>query len=320
MDNRLGFLWAPCPGGARLLRLFGDSPCPDLPPRIAGLPLVEVGPYCFAARERPAPDARFWAAQGGPEEFSHAICGDFVRRVTLPDPVRILHSAAFYNCRALEELCVGPGIESLGSDLFTNCRLQRFVLRSTPHAATGLKKLLGAVTADIGVAFCPNGTVAALLFYPEYFEYLDENTPAHIFNRSIEGEGYRYRQCFDGGVLNFAEYDAAFARACDSETEPTLCQIALGRLRAPYALSAGAQAAYAGYLKVHPGPAVAAVTAARDAAGLRLLCQQELLDADARRNAALLCGQEGWSEGATLLLGDPQKRRSAPKRYDFEDF
>lgn len=92
--------------------------------------------------------------------------------------------------------------------------------------------------------FIENRQTQARLFFPEYFEYLDENTPAHIFNHSIEGESYRYRQCFDGAVFHAAEYDAVFAQACVGEPAEKLCRIALERLRYPYALSEDAKEAY----------------------------------------------------------------------------
>lgn len=68
-------------------------------------------------------------------------------------------------------------------------------LHAGPGEATGLKRLLVAISADVTVEF----TGGARLFYPEYFELLDENTPAHIFNHSIEGEGYRMRAMLCGG-------------------------------------------------------------------------------------------------------------------------
>ena len=161
--------------------------------QIEGFPVVEIGPYCFAQNQRSQPaDARFWSVDGrGPAAYPHPIAGDFVQGVTLPAGVRALHNAAFYNCRKLEWLCAGSALESVGSDLFTNCRaLDRFILDAAPDAPTGLKKLVAAVSADIGAVFAPGGAVQAKVFYPEYFEFLDENTPAHIFNHSIEGEGY----------------------------------------------------------------------------------------------------------------------------------
>ena len=40
--------WEPCPGGARVLRVLGDSPCPAVPACVEGMAVVEIGPYCFA--------------------------------------------------------------------------------------------------------------------------------------------------------------------------------------------------------------------------------------------------------------------------------
>ncbi len=220
MNSSLGILWQAYPGGARILRVFGDSPCPALPVQIEGFPVVEIGPYCFAQNQRSQPaDARFWSVDGrGPVAYPHPIAGDFVQGVTLPAGVRALHNAAFYNCRKLEWLCAGSALESVGS--------------------------------------APGGAVQAKVFYPEYFEFLDENTPAHIFNHSIEGEGYRYRQCFDGSVLRFAEYDAAFPQACVGESEKTLCRIALDRLCIPFALLPEAQGIYSAYLAAHAASAL----------------------------------------------------------------
>ena len=300
----VGLYWEPCSSGARLLRLLGDTPCPAVPGTIEGLPVAELGPYCFA--DRPV---RPGARRTGDD--AHEITGNFVEEVTLPDTVRVLDSAAFYNCRRLRRVTLGPWVEGFGSDLFTNCRqLQTFRLRAAADAPTGLKKLLGAVSADITVELD-----GAQLFYPEYSEFLDENTPAHIFNHSIEGEGYRYRQCFDGSVLRFAEYDAAFPQACVGESEKTLCRIALDRLCIPYALLPEAQGIYSAYLAAHAASAAAPLIARRDTESLQLVLK--LADEENRRQIALACSQSGWSEGAALTLGGQRPRRQ--KTYDFDD-
>ena len=174
---------------------------------------------------------------------------------------------------------------------------------------------MAAVSADIGAVFAPGGAVQAKVFYPEYFEFLDENTPAHIFNHSIEGEGYRYRQCFDGSVLRFAEYDAAFPQACVGESEKTLCRIALDRLCIPYALLPEAQGIYSAYLAAHAASAAAPLIARRDTESLQLVLK--LADEENRRQIALACSQSGWSEGAALTLGGQRPRRQ--KTYDFDD-
>lgn len=320
MLEQIALLWQPCPTGARVLRVFGDSPCPVLPESIAGVPVTEIGPYCFSARE-PATNGKFWSPDGNPPAVSpHAICGDFIEEVTLPASLQALHNAAFYNCRSLRIVSVGGGTLDVGSDLFTNCRaLQLFTVRAWPQAPTGLRRLLGAVGADVMAAFCPEGQPLAQLFFPEYSEYLDENTPAHIFNRSIQGIGYRYRQCFAEETLLFAEYDAAFIQADAEEPPASLCRVALNRLLFPYNLRPENRARYEAYLRAHPIAAYTEPIAAHATPALRLLAG--LLEESDRRAAALACGRAGWGEGAALLLAAsaPQTSRHTPKRYDFSD-
>ena len=99
MNSSLGILWQACPGGARILRVFGDSPCPALPVQVEGFPVVEIGPYCFAQNQRSQPaDARFWSVDGrGPAAYPHPIAGDFVQGVTLPGLLRRLRYRAGYS-------------------------------------------------------------------------------------------------------------------------------------------------------------------------------------------------------------------------------
>lgn len=302
----MAVLWELCEGGARVLRVLGDSPCPAVPALAGGLPVVEIGPYCFA--DRPVEGGALW-----PEDSTetHPVTGNFVEEVTLPDTLRVLHSAAFYNCRRLRRVELGPGLESLGSDLFTNCRaLREFALRAAPDAATGLKKLLGAVSADVSAVFLD--APGARLFYPEYMELLDENTPAHIFNHSIEGEGYRMRQCFAGGGVDYAAYDATFAQACVGEPESKMVRMALGRLLHPFALREDPRTDYEFYLAAHPDAAFDLAIHDRQEDALRLLAGLGL----PVRDAAARCARAGWSAGSAILLARPKR---AAKRYDFDD-
>ena len=302
----MAVVWQSCAGGARVLRVLGDTPCPVVPHAVDGVPVVEIGPYCFA--DKPVTGGTLWPADSAD---THEITGNFVEEVTLPDAVRVIDSAAFYNCRRLRRVALGPAADSFGSDLFTNCRsLQTLELHAAPGEPTGLRRLLVAISADVTVAF----TGGARLFYPEYFELLDENTPAHIFNHSIEGEGYRMRQCFaPDGSLDFAAYDASFAQACVGESEEKLCKLALGRLCLPYALSDDARADYEFYLTAHPDAAFTLAITAREETAVRLLVGLGL----PTTNAAAYCAQQGWSAGAAILLG--RSKRPVKKTYDFDD-
>ena len=102
----MAVLWQSCGEGARILRVLGDSPCPVLPGLVAGRPVTEVGPYCFAAREIELRDGSLWPADS---TDTHEVTGDFLEEAVLPDSVQVLHSAAFYNCHRLRRVEAGPG-------------------------------------------------------------------------------------------------------------------------------------------------------------------------------------------------------------------
>ena len=95
-------VWQSCAGGARVLRVLGDTPGPVVPDTVDGLPVVEIGPYCFA--DRAVTGGALWPADSAD---AHEVTGNFVQEVTLPDTVRVIDSAAFYNCRKLRRVRLG---------------------------------------------------------------------------------------------------------------------------------------------------------------------------------------------------------------------
>ena len=78
-----------------------------------------------------------------------------------------------------------------------------------------------------------DGQREAVLFYPEYFESYDEIAPAHIFGRNIEERGFRARQSFLNGAVDFVQYDTIFPKACAEENDKTLQKIVTDRLLYP---------------------------------------------------------------------------------------
>lgn len=305
--------WQPVPGGARLIRAYGTSPIAVIPARIEGLPLVEIGAYCFSATE-PKPRGEVRRTRQGTGDTT-ALCGKYLQAVTLPDTVEVLDNAAFYNCRCLERLTLGANIRQVGSDLFSNCfAFRQMELHAQPDQPTGLRQLLGAVGSDIQVLLD-----GAVLYYPEYVEEIDENAPAHVFNHTIWGQGYRYRQCFNGNVVSYGEYDKTFLQEKAAETPQNMCRLALGRLRYPHKLADWAEAAYREYLTQNGGTAMELLAAGQDVEGIDFLLGLGLMDAAALEAGQNMALKKGFGEISALLL-DWQHRLFAPKKktYDFD--
>ena len=308
------------PDGAHLVRVLGDTPCPVLPGTLGGAPLVRIGAYAFSASSSKAvADGPQLEERVGPAPASAApLCGDFLQGVTLPDSVQVLDHAAFYNCHKLEYLNMGPGITGAGSDLFSNCRaLHTLVVRADPDQPTGLRRVINTLQGDISVYFMPRDRVLAGLRYPEFWEELEENAPAHIFQRGIRGRGYHYRQCFADEVLNFAEFDHVFPMALPEEEPGVLAGLALSRIRWPWGLAPGAAEQYRAYLREHGECAARALIQVRDLEGLEFLCGLDLLSPQAVQQALALARSQGAAQAAAVLTRSQGTAPAGKKTYEF---
>lgn len=320
MDN-LMLCWQEDNEGAVLLGVYGSTPVLKLPEEIEGRPLIKIGRYCFAPQGKEmSVFHRTFFGDASMVDTSHRISGSFLKEVTLPQSIRVLDNAAFYNCRELERLNVGTAIEGIGSDLFTNCwELRELIVRGSVLEGSSLKKILAVISSDLTVSFCPQGAVQAKVFYPEYFESMDENTPAHIFNYSISGQGYRYRQCFTAAAaVNFDEYDKVFPVALPGETAETLCRVAAYRLQYPVALCAQAEEQYRSYLYGQQQVLLKLLCAGRNRDGLVMLTERKLIARETLMMLADMAAEQEWNEGVVLARELVYKFFGAKKkRYEF---
>ena len=309
------------PDGAHLVRVLGDTPCPVLPDTLGGAPLTQIGPYALSASSHKA------VAQGeqleeqiGPAPASAVqLCGRFLESVTLPDSVAVLGNGAFYDCRALRSLEIGPNISGVGSDLFSNCwELHQLIVRTDPEQPSGLRRVINALSGDVMVYLKNQGKTAAGLRYPEFWEELEENAPAHIFQRGIRGRGYHYRQCFAHDAVNFAEFDSVFALAIPEEDPAVLAGLALSRLRWPFALSEEAAGQYKDFLSLHAEQAACDLIRAQDLEGLAFLCGLTQFTPEARSRALAFARKQGSAQAASLLTRSTRRAAPAKKSYDFD--
>ena len=194
----------------------------------------------------------------------------------------------------------------------------RLTLSCRPEEASGIKQILSHISWDIKVRFQVGDEVFAALLYPEYLETYDEIAPAHLFGRSITGEGFRARQCVRDGCVDFAGYDAVFLPAQAEESEQTLSAMAFNRLRYPYALTEQNKAMYREYMISRISTVSSRMIRKKDLDALRFFCEQGLLYGP----ALTVCIQEasalGWTEGAAELLSRAALgNRGKKNRYSF---
>lgn len=284
----------------------------------------EIGAYCFAPQKGVlVPDDR-------PKQKLSLLCrqeGDFIDEVILPDTIQKIDSYAFYNCRKLRKLILPSTVQELGSDVFMNCALlSQLKLVGDVRKRSCLRQILTQLKNSVEVSFIGGGE-EAVFFFPEFFEGYNEIGPAHIFELNISGEGFRMRQCFSDGILQPAQYDAAFVAACAEEPVANLCQIAWNRLTFPYALLQEHARMYRSFLLENEKHAAKALLKAASYEKAHLhkilyaLISQGCFSAEQVDGMVEACSKAGQVETAVCLMKWKEQflQRRGTERYSLDD-
>lgn len=294
-------IWEKTSAGTARLTGVADTPGElVLPEEIEGLPLTEVGPYCFAKNK-------------------------YLERVVLPDTVSKIDRMAFYNCTGLKELEMGADLTELGADAFMNCHnLCQLKIHAGATEKSGVRLILQQISSDLTVHFYGSGECdSAKILFAEYYESYDEVAPAHLFGRNIEGEGFRARQFFKDGIFEYVRYDQTFSKACAEEREKTLCEMAMNRLRYPIGLTEEARLQYETYVKAHLEWICRKSVREREMETLEFLCRQKLVAQMDLEKCAYYAAEFEWAEGGAYILrlkAQYFKPISVADRYDFDEF
>ena len=208
---------------AVVTEIEGDPQIVEIPGQIDGVSVTELGEYLFS--------------------------GKSCQVIRIPSGVRKIGRYGFYNCRDLEQIWFSSDFTDLGSGAFTGCHRIRSLEVQMNSEQSGLKEILSEVGEELKVHLY--GKVEAMLWFPEYYEEGVENTPARILMTEIHGSGLYYRNCFQGKVFSFLEYDKRFEMARAQETSDFLREMVYGRLHWPTGLTGQAKIQYEHYLKEH---------------------------------------------------------------------
>lgn len=300
--------WKQTETGAMLLHLETDMEEVVIPDEVEGIPITEIGDYCFSGRGR---------------GMEGEVRNNVFRSISLPETVERIGDFAFYHCTKLEKIMFGKNLKKIGSDAFMNCfRLNTLTVRAKAEEQTGLKQILAQISGTITVTFESNGNCDAQVLYPEYAETYDEISPAHIFGRNIEGEGFRARQCFVDGKLDFYEYDKIFQKVCVEEEGKVRIQFALNRLRYPVELKEEKRLQYEEYLRENAEKEANYFLKKRKKEELFFLCEHQYLTEKAMTELIQQSTELDWAEGTASLLQWKAKFYQSQKkeRYAFDEF
>lgn len=304
-------------GGVRILRALGEAECLEVPEEIGGLPVTEIGPYAFSSAELPR---RFWVGEekkrrtqtgewevrsgvfheGVPDGGSlgaGALAGSCLRAVRLPASLRVIGDYAFYGCRELKEIAFADSLERIGSGAFMGCSgVDRLECLEAGAGGRGLYQMLSELRYAMEVVIRRREDEVALMV-PEYYESSVENIPARILELHYQGTGYRYRQCFRDGSLDYRSYDDLFGLAESQEPPEVLARLAYDRLRYPEGLSDEARKVYLEWFSANVQEAGEYFLKRDDLPAISLVCEAGGFEGKAKRR----CKKGGNDEGRRIV-------------------
>lgn len=313
-------------------KVYGSSPIVLLPEKIGHMTVSAIGAYCFAEKNQALQEgwnyvtkgqsvSRAWLEKERKAGKIRELSGDYIEQVTLPDSVTAIGNLVFYNCRKLRQISFGMALRNIGSDAFMNCkRLKRLVLRDEPFVSTGLKQILAQRNIDTFVIFQVEGRTKGELFFPEYQEGYHEIGPAHIFALDIQGEGFRLRQCFEDGCVDYASYDKSFFQACKEEAVNTLCAMATARILYPIMLSEDAHKQYRAYLMEHGDILLGGLLEKKDFACIKRLGDRGYFKKAHIKQAIMDAQKAGFAKTVAALLQYQEQWFAKEDEYGFDDF
>ncbi|MCD2492945.1 leucine-rich repeat domain-containing protein [Lacrimispora sp. NSJ-141] len=290
------WIYARMADGIRICGALGEKDRLEVPEEIGGCPVTEIGPYAFSASETPRrflmeETARCREKDEGIFEkadaektagMQRAVKGDRLSAVSLPDTVKVIGDYAFYGCGNLETISFTDSLKRIGSGALMGCSAVKElrVIRKR-EGAMSLCQMLSELRYALAVTIQERDGEIRLIF-PEYYEVSVENIPARIFETHVHGTGYRYRQCFRGGEVDYRTYDGLFCLAVSQEPAQVVTELALSRLRYPKELSAEAKNGYLSYFSSHVREAGEYLLKQDDLDSIRLIAKEGGFGMDAR--------------------------------------
>ena len=293
----------------------------------------------------PADGLHAAASDGGDET---AFCADMLTELILPPRLLEIGSYAFYGCENLTRLRLPLGLKMLGSGTLTGCgrltELDFYACRQEPGGQEPGTAILREIISDLdhearirvfsGIfaedeyrglqptdGEKPGSREAKplyVLIFPGFYEESIENTPARIIEIHYEGTGYKYRQCFRRGKIEFDRYDDLFPAARAMETLPTAMRIAGCRLAYPYHLRQEAADVYLSFLREHSGEFAKSVLQEEDLPLLHALMEREYFTLQLLEDWITMAAAAHSAEAVSLLM-EYRRVHYPPKQktYDF---
>ena len=179
-----------------------------------------------------------------------------------------------------------------------------------------MREVLGDMNLETEVIATENGRKVMALYFPGYYEDSVENTPARIFIMHYEGTGFKYRQCFRNGKIDFDQYDSLFYEASVQETPETALRLAMDRLTWPVCLGSAAREKYLAFVLEEYRAAAPIILSEERNAMLEIICGAENLTSNILDHF-LETARQMRDAKSTGFLQETRRKRFPPKKKEY---
>ena len=207
----------------------------------------------------------------------------------------------------------------MGSGAFVDCghiRKLNFICHKGETDPPQLREVLGDMNLEVEVAVSDEEGTALKLYYPGYYEDSVENTPARIFIMHYEGTGFKYRQCFKNGKIDFEQYDSLFYETSVQETTETALRVAFDRLTWPVRLSEASREKYFDFILSEYQAAAPLILREERTVLLELLCRNARMPKEIFESF-LETAREMRSLEALGILQEIRRKRFPAKKKEY---
>lgn len=250
----------------------------------AGLSEIPVGAFadCSSAAQIYLPEK---LRRLGAHAFENCSA---LERLVLPDSLTEIGSYAFAGCSSLAELTLPSALETIGERAFQKCEeLHRIDAAAWDYP-------MGCLGEGVRLTLTlPSQASRLRLFFADDLSLFVQGGRAGLALALQDA----------AQELSLAEYDACM-ELLRGRRDRLL--FALNRLRAPVGLSADRENVFRSYLRAHAAEAVCLCAGQRDPEGVRLLCEEELLDEAQLEEAIDRMNELGESSVLAVLMNQKQ--------------
>ncbi len=325
--------------GLTVCRVYGTGSSAALPALIGEEKITAIADHTFAPRPseeigrheifravrsitRSAGDGSLLWQIGPAGEINapdEALCGSALEELELPPYLTRVGNYAFYGCRSLTRFTFPEQRMQLGSGAFVDCgRIKQLVFPvgegSFDHPQ--MREVLGDMNLETEVIARADGQDVMALYFPGYYEDSVENTPARIFIMHYEGTGFKYRQCFRNGKIDFDQYDSLFYEASVQETSETALRLAMDRLTWPVCLGSAARERYLAFALGEYRTLAPIILSEERTAMLEILCGADGFTSN-MLDYFLETARKMRDAKSTGFLQETRRKRFPPKKKEY---